>query len=100
MPCAVSGIDDLAALLAAVVEVRAHEGEAGELALRPGGRLQRDGVEPDHLGQHPLEPPHQLERALGAVVVLMGVQVPEPAAAPTARSLTRGLYFIVHEPSG
>ncbi len=66
----------------------------------PAAGCERDRVEPDHLRQHPLEPPHQLERALRALIVLVRVQVAEPGRAPTARSLTRGLYFIVHEPSG
>ena len=46
VPCAVSADDDRAALcLAAVGEVGAHEHQAGQLALRAGGRLERDRVE-------------------------------------------------------
>ena len=72
----------------------------GQLALRAGGRLQRHGVEPDHLRQHLLQAPHELERPLGAVVLLVAGAGRAKPGSPTARSLIRGLYFIVHEPSG
>ena len=73
------GDDDLAPLLvlAAVGEVRVHEHEAGQLALRAGGGLERHGVEPGHLGEDLLQPPHQLERALRAVLLLERMQVRE-----------------------
>ena len=95
------GRDDRVALLAfaSVGEVRAHQHQAGQLALRAGGRLKRDGGKPGDLGEDLLELPHQLEGALRALVLLMRVEVREPGSA-TTRSLTRGLYFIVQEPSG
>ena len=86
--------------LAAVVEVGAHQHQAGELALRAGRRLERHGVEPGDLGQDLLQPPHQLERALRALLDLVRVQVAEAGQGGRARSFTRGLCFIVHEPSG
>ena len=63
--------------LAAVGEVGAHEHEPGELALRARRRLERDGVQPAHLGEDLLQPPHELERALGAVLLLVGMEVAE-----------------------
>ena len=48
---------------------------------------------------HRLELVHQLERALGERLRLVRVQTGE-ALEPRRRSLTLGLYFIVHEPSG
>ena len=73
------GDDDLAALLAlaAVVEVRADEHEAGQLALRAGGRLERDGVEARHLGEDLLQAPLELERALDAVLLLQRMDLRE-----------------------
>ena len=96
------GGDDRVALLALapVGEVGAHQHQPRQLALRAGGRLQRHGRQPRHLGQDLLQLPHQLERALRALVLLMRVQVREARAVRATRSLTRGLYFIVHEPSG
>ena len=73
------GGDDRVALLALapVGEVGAHQHQARQLALRPGRRLQRHGGQPGHLGQDLLQLPHQLERALGALVLLVRVQVRE-----------------------
>jgi hypothetical protein len=67
------GGDDRVALLAAVREVRAHEHEPGELALRARGGLQGHRREPGDLGQELLEAPHELERALRALVLLVRV---------------------------
>ena len=73
------GDDDLAPLLAlaALGEVGAHQQQSGQLALRAGGRLQRDGVEPGDLGQHLLQLPAEAQRALGAVLLLVRVEVAE-----------------------
>ena len=81
------GGDDRVALLALapVGEVRPHQHQAGQLALRPGRGLQRDGGQPGHLGQDLLQLPHQLERALGALVLLVRVQVRE-AGQPRRRA--------------
>ncbi len=61
--------------LSPVGEVGAHEHEPGELALRAGCRLERDRVEPCDLCQDLLQAPHQLERALRSLLLLMWVQV-------------------------
>ena len=73
------GDDDLAPrlALAAVGEVRAHEQQAGQLALRARRRLERDRRQPGDLGEDLLEPPHQLERALRALFLLERMEVAE-----------------------
>ena len=80
------GDDHLAALLqlTAVGEVGPHQRQPGQLALRAGRRLQRDGVQPGHLGEHLLQPPHQLQRTLGAVIGLVRMQVAEAGQADHA----------------
>ena len=50
---------------ARLLESLADHEDAGELALRPGRRLQRDAGESRQLGEDALEPPGQLEGALG-----------------------------------
>ena len=94
------GGDDRVALLAAIGEVRAHEHEPGELALRAGGRLQRHRGEPRDLGEDLLQVPHELERALRVLVVRHAGAGRGSPGSPASRSCTRGLCFIVHEPSG
>ena len=64
--------------LAAILEVGAYEHQAGQLALGSRRRLERDGVEPDDLGEDLLEAPHELHRALRAVLLLERMQVAEP----------------------
>ena len=73
------GDHDLAPLLtlAALVEVRAHQQQPGELALAAGGRLQADRVEARDLAQDLLEMPFELERALRRIVLDQRVQVAE-----------------------
>ena len=80
------GDDDLAPLLAlaALVEVRAHEQQAGQLALAAGGRLEADRVEAGDLAQDLLQLPLELERALRRVVVDERVQVAEARAGRRA----------------
>ena len=65
-------------VLAAVGEVRVHEHQAGQLALRAGGGLQRHRVEAADLGQDLLQTPHELERALRSVFVLERMEIDEP----------------------
>ena len=60
--------------LAAVVERGAHQHQTRQLPLRAGGGLQRHGRQSRHLGEDLLQLPHQLERALGALVLLVRVQ--------------------------
>ena len=71
------GGDDRVALLAAVREVRAHEHEAGELSLRARSGLQRHRGKARDLGEDSLQVPHELERALRPVVLLVRMQVAE-----------------------
>ena len=79
------GGDDRVALLAAVGEVRAHEHQPGQLALRAGGRLERHGRESRDLGEDLLQPPHELERALRVLVLLRaGAGRGSPAAPASA----------------
>ena len=56
-------------------------------------------MEPGDLAEDLLQPPLELERPLRPVLLLQRMQVRE-ARQSTSRSLMRGLYFIVHEPSG
>ena len=71
--------DDRVALVAFadVLEVGAHQHQPGQLALGARGRLERAGVEPGHLLEDLLQPPHQLERALRAVLLLVRMEVLE-----------------------
>jgi hypothetical protein len=76
---AVGGVggDDCVALLPTVGEVGAHEHEAGQLPLRAGGGLQRHRRKPRDFREDLLQLPHELERALRAVVVLVRVEIAE-----------------------
>ena len=67
--------------VAAVRVVRLDHAQPGPLAVRAGGRLQRHPRHPGDRGEHPLQPPHQLERALHVRLVLVRVQVGEPGEA-------------------
>ena len=73
------GDHDLAPLLAlaALVEVGAHQQQAGQLALAAGRRLEADRVEAGDLAQDLLQLPLELERALRRVVVDERMQVAE-----------------------
>ncbi len=73
------GNDDLAAhvVLPPLLEVRAHQEQARELALAARRRLEADRVEPRHLAQDLLQLPFELERALHGFVVGERVQVAE-----------------------
>jgi hypothetical protein len=51
--------------------------DTGQLALRSGGRLERDGTHPADLGQGLLELPQKRQRALGQLVGHEGVEVRE-----------------------
>ncbi len=62
---------------APVGEVRPHQHQAGELALRAGRGLQRDGGQAGDLGEDLLQLPHQLERSLRALVLLVGMEIRE-----------------------
>ena len=77
---AVGGVggEHLGPLLAAVLVVGAGQQQPGELAVRAGRGLQRDVRQAADLGQRPLQVPHQLERALGALRVLGRMQAGVP----------------------
>ena len=81
------GDDDLPPLLvlAALVEVRAEEHQAGQLALAARRGLQADRVEAGHLAQDLLQLPLELERALRGVVLDERMQVRE-AGQPDERA--------------
>ena len=68
------GRQHLVALLAAILVECPGQQEPGELAVRPRRGLEGDVRQPGELGERPLEPPHQLERALRALRVLRGMQ--------------------------
>ena len=87
------GREHLGALLAAVLVVGAGEQQSGELAVRSGGWLQRDVRQAADLGQSALEVPHQLQRALGALRVLRGVQ---PGVAGQRRDLLVEPRVVLH----
>ena len=74
----VRGDDDAPLVrLAPVGEVRAHEHQPGELALRARGGLERDRVQPADLGEDLLQAPHELERALRRLLLLVRMEVAE-----------------------
>ena len=99
MPCAVSGVRTLVRCFAAVVVVGAGQQQAGELAVGAGRGLQAHVRQAADLTQRSLQQPHQLQRALGALGSWAGCRRAWPGSAAT-RSLSRGLCFIVQEPSG
>ena len=83
VPCAVSAVMITLRLgLAAVGERGAHQHQPRQLALRAGGRLERDGGQAGHLGEDLLQLPHQLERALRPVVLLQRMEVAEAGEPP------------------
>ena len=79
--CRVGG-EHLGPVLAPVLVERAREQHAGELALRPGARLERDVGQPGDLAERVLQAPHQLERPLRVARVLERVQARVARQAP------------------
>ena len=73
---AVGGVggQHLGALLAAVGVVGAGEEQPRQLPVGARGGLEADVLEAADLGQGTLQAPHQLQRTLGALRVLRGVQ--------------------------
>ena len=70
--------DDLRPPAAALRVIRAHHQQAGHLAARAGGRLQRGACHPGDLAERLLEPPQHLERTLGRLIRLQRVHALEP----------------------
>ena len=68
------GRQHLVARLAAILVEGAREQHPGELAVGARGGLQRHVRQAGDLRQRTLQVPHQLERALGVLRVLQGVQ--------------------------
>ena len=73
----VGGHDHVPPGLAAVGERGAHQHQPRQLALRPRSRLQRHRGQASDLDEDLLELPHQLERALRALVLLQRMEVAE-----------------------
>ena len=73
---AVGGVggQHLGPLLAPVGVVGAGQQQAGQLAVRAGGRLEADVRQAADLRQRALQQPHQLQGALGALRVLRRMQ--------------------------
>ncbi len=67
--------------IAALAVIGPDHQDAGELALGPCGRLERDRAHPGDLGQRLLELPQQLERALGDLVGRHRVELGEARQA-------------------
>ncbi len=65
-------------VLSSLGEVRVHQHQAGELALRARRGLERDGVEPGDLGQRLLELDAETQRSLHAILLLERVEIAEP----------------------
>ena len=100
VPCAASGtMISLRCEVAARVVIGADHRHAGELALRAGHRRERHALHAGDFLQHLLQLEHAGEEALA-----QRVRRERMAAEETRqhRELItgRGLYFIVHEPSG
>ncbi len=72
------GDEDLCAGVAARVVIRLDHPERRPFAVRTRGRLQGHPLHPDDRAKRLLEPPHQLERALDAVLVLVRMEAGEP----------------------
>ena len=100
VPWAWSGISTVSALLARVAEVGGGDQQRRQLAVRPGGRLERNAGQAGDLGQHLLGVVEQFEHPLDAIRRADRGASPTTPAAPPIRSFRFGLYFIVHEPSG
>ncbi len=94
------GNQDLLARIAALFEQRANQQDAGQLAVRAGRGLQRDGVHAGDLGQRGFQTRHDFH-ARPAPALRADRDAPRPGLRVRATSsLTRGLYFMVQEPSG
>ena len=85
--------DDRVPVLAAVVEVGAHEHQPGQLSLRAGRGLQRDPGEARDLRQRSARAPTSARAPLGAVLLLERMEVAE--AERDHALVHRGLCFIV-----
>ena len=80
--------------------IGADHRHAGELALRSGHRRQRHAAHAGDGLEHLLQVEEAFEKALGMAPPAPAGGDREIPAASRACSTARGLYFIVHEPSG
>ena len=80
------GDQNLLARVAALFEQRADQQDAGQLAMRAGGGLQRDGVHAGDFEQRGFELRHDFHRALRQRFGLIGMR---PGQAFDARHQLR-----------
>ena len=100
VPWALSGASTLRALLADVAKIGRRHQQRRQFAVRPGGRLQRNGRQAGDLGQHLLQVEQQFQHALAASPRADRDADRAMPGSAASRSFRLGLYFIVHEPSG
>ena len=80
--------------------ISAHQQESGQFAMRARGRLQRDRIHAGDFEQAVAQSLHDAQRALrNSSPADKDARWPGLRAATTT-SFTRGLYFMVQEPSG
>ncbi len=98
---AVGGIGDdhLARLRAAFAMIGARDQQAGQLALRAGRRMERHRVHPGDFGQRRARAAPSVRARPGQMRRRARMERAKPGSAAIS-SLSTGLYFIVHEPSG
>ena len=77
MPCAESGISTLVRLRPFLRCAGAHHQDAGELAVRPCHRLRRNARQARDLGQQTLQLIDHVQRTLGRLFRLHGMQLAE-----------------------
>ena len=100
VPCAESGMRTFLRGSPRDFEQRAHQQDAGQLAVRAGGGLQGHGVHAGDLRPAPLRAAPSLP-SRPAKAAAAGRDAPRPGPSVRATSsFTRGLYFMVQEPSG
>ena len=93
VPCAESGIRIFLRGLPCDSQQRADQQDARELAMRAGGRLQRDRVHAGDLGQHPSRAPPSSPGALRERFGLIGMR---PRQALDARHLLIDARVVLH----
>ncbi len=75
VPWALSGASTLGALLALVAEICRRHHQRRQLAMRPGGRLQRTASKPGNFGEDLLHLKQQLQHALERFLRLIRMQI-------------------------
>ena len=101
VPCAESGTSTSGALVvAARAVVGADHQDAGQLAVGAGRRLERDRVHAADLGERCASSSNRSSRVPWATASGAIGWRPAKPGRRAAHSLSLGLNFIVHEPSG